>query len=186
MIAAAIAACLAASCNAALAQHGKLWEQIRGGGHVVLIRHAIAPGTGDPANFRIGDCSTQRNLSEEGRRQARRIGERFRRNGINQAQIFTSQWCRCRETARLLGLGKAVDLPPLNSFFGRRSREAQQMKALRSWLAARKLDKPLVLVTHQVNITSFTGVFPASGEMVVMRRKQNGGWERAGTIETGS
>lgn len=153
---------------------------------MVLIRHAIAPGTGDPARFRIGDCSTQRNLSEEGRRQSRKIGQRFRNNGITSAQVFTSQWCRSRETARLLGLGEVTDLPPLNSFFSRRDREKPQMQALREWLAARKLDKPLVLVTHQVNITSFSGIFPASGEMVVMRRLEDGTWQPAGTIKTGS
>ena len=96
-----------------------LWAALRDGGHVALIRHGLAPGTGDPPGFRVDDCRTQRNLSPAGRAQARAIGERFRANGIDTAAVFSSQWCRCLETARLLGLGEVQALPGLNSFFGR-------------------------------------------------------------------
>ena len=82
-----------------------LWAALRDGGHVALIRHALAPGTGDPAGFRVDDCATQRNLSPAGRAQARAIGERFRANGIDTAALFSSQWCRCLDTARELALG---------------------------------------------------------------------------------
>ncbi|MEQ9328307.1 MAG: histidine phosphatase family protein [Rhodospirillales bacterium] len=155
--------------HAAAASDAEVWQALAGGGHVAMIRHARAPGTGDPANFRIGDCSTQRNLDSSGRDQARAIGDAFRANGIAAAKVYTSQWCRCRETAELLGLGAPEDLTPLNSFFGERAKGPGQTEALRDWLGGQAQAGPLVLVTHQVNITSFTGVYPSSGEMVVFR-----------------
>lgn len=160
------------------------WEALRAGEHVALLRHAIAPGTGDPPEFTLGDCSTQRNLSAEGRAQAVRIGERFRTNGIQTAQLFSSQWCRCLETARLLGLGPTLELPTLNSFFQRYNRREQQTQALKTWLDKQKLDKPLVLVTHQVNITALTDIYPTSGELVIIRRTKGGDLSVVGTITT--
>ncbi len=154
------------------------------GKHVALMRHALAPGTGDPADFSLEDCTTQRNLSSEGRSQAVRIGARFTQAGITEADVYTSQWCRCRETAELLGLGAPVPLPPLNSFFSDFSRQAAQTEALSAWLGERSLDRPLILVTHQVNITAFSGVFPGSGEVVLMRRNSGGGFEVVGSIRT--
>jgi broad specificity phosphatase PhoE len=154
---------------------------LKSGDHVVLIRHAIAPGTGDPPNFRLGDCSTQRNLAESGRDQAKRIGERFRANGITAAHVFSSQWCRATDTARLLGLGTVEPLPLLNSFFQQGDARAQT-RATRQWLAKRDLSQPTVLVTHQVNITSLTGVHPASGEMVVARSDAKGELKVVGTL----
>ena len=93
------------------------WQALQRGEAVALIRHAIAPGTGDPPGFLLRDCSTQRNLSKEGRIQARRIGDFFRAQGIKEALVYSSQWCRCLETARLLGFGPVQELPALNSFF---------------------------------------------------------------------
>lgn len=145
-----------------------LWAAIGSGEAVAMMRHAIAPGTGDPANFAIGDCSTQRNLDERGRAQAQAIGDRFRANGIDRADVLTSQWCRCRETARLLDLGTPRDLPALNSFFANRARKPEQTRTLQAFLQARMGNTPLVLVTHQVNITALTGVVPRSGEIVVI------------------
>lgn len=140
------------------------------GGHVGIMRHAIAPGGGDPPGLRLDDCATQRNLNEEGRAQAVRIGARLREAGIARARVLTSQWCRTRETAALLGFGAPKDLPILNSFFGDRGSGPAQTDALRAWLAADALDVPTLLVTHQVNITALTGVFPASGELLVLHR----------------
>ena len=154
------------------------------GEHVALMRHALAPGMGDPDDFSLDDCTTQRNLSSEGRNQAVRIGARFTQAGITEADVYTSQWCRCRETAELLGLGAPVPLPALNSFFSNFSRQAAQTEALAAWLAEQTLDRPLILVTHQVNITAFSGVFPGSGEVVLMRRNSGGGFEVAGSIRT--
>ena len=164
--------CLLLPFAAARAETGEaaLWAALRDGGHVALIRHALAPGTGDPPGFRVDDCATQRNLSAAGRAQARAIGERFRANGIATAAIFSSQWCRCLDTAREMGLGEAVAFPGLNSFFADRGEEAWHTAAARALIAERAHGPlPLVLVTHQVNITALSGVFPASGEIIVMR-----------------
>lgn len=84
------------------AENDDLIEQIKSGGHILMIRHAYAPGTGDPANFKIGDCATQRNLDDRGRSQARAIGDWLRSKGIKDAKVYSSQWCRCQETAALL------------------------------------------------------------------------------------
>ncbi len=142
------------------------WEALRKGTAFVLMRHALAPGTGDPENFNLDDCSTQRNLSDVGRQQARETGEFFRANGIDKAEIWSSAWCRCRETAELLALGNVETLHSLNSFFGRRDRRLPQTRALKDWLQARAMETPLVLVTHQVNISALTGVYPRSGELI--------------------
>lgn len=152
----------------------KLRDGILSGQYVLLMRHAMAPGTGDPDHFDVNDCSTQRNLSEKGRQQARRIGERLRDNGIRQARVFSSQWCRCLETARLLDLGEVTGLPVINSFFRHMERRSEQTRQLREWLSHNKSAQqngslpPAILVTHQVNITVLTGVFPRSGELLVI------------------
>lgn len=139
---------------------------LRRPGSVGLLRHARAPGTGDPAGFRLDDCSTQRNLDAAGREQARRIGARLRAGGLD-LQVFSSQWCRTRETASLLGMSPAESLPALNSFFGDSAAGVEQTAALRRFIADWR-GKPLLLVTHQVNITALTGVFPGDGELVVL------------------
>lgn len=164
------------------ADEENLWQALRSGGHFALLRHAVAPGTGDPPNFAIGLCATQRNLSDEGRDQARQIGGRFRDNNILSARVFSSQWCRCLETAKLLELGPVEELPALNSFFQHYERRASQTRALKQWLLQQDLSRPLVLVTHQVNITALTGIYPASGELVIVQRTQEGGFEPAGTL----
>ena len=155
---------------------------LRGGGHLAIMRHAIAPGNFDPADFRLGDCSTQRNLSEEGRAQARALGARLRSAGVARARVYSSQWCRTLDTAEQLGLGRVMELPVLNSFVSERNEEAQRTELLRQWIAAADLSLPVVLVTHQVNITGLTGIFPASGEMIVLRRRPDGGVEVAGRV----
>lgn len=160
-----------------------LWNALRSGGHVALLRHAIAPGTGDPPRFALRDCGTQRNLSDEGRDQAARIGARFRESGIATARVFSSQWCRCLETARLLGLGTLQELPFLNSFFRHYERRDSQTQALKKWLARRNLDEPMVLITHQVNITALTDIYLAEGTFVVIRQTETGEIAVVGTIE---
>ncbi len=150
------------------------WDAVKNGTAFVIMRHALAPGTGDPDNFDVDDCATQRNLSDRGRQQARETGELFRTNRIAAADVFTSAWCRCRETAELLGLGTVRTLEPLNSFFRRRDRREPQTTALKNWLQARTAGEPLVLVTHQVNITALTGIFPASGELIFVEPGTNG------------
>lgn len=164
MLLAAIISLLAPGQPASAGQTG--WNALKNGTAFVIMRHALAPGTGDPENFNVDECSTQRNLSDQGRQQARGTGELFRTNGIANAEVFTSAWCRCRETAGLLGLGTVRPLEPLNSFFRQRDRRDAQTNALKDWLQTQTRDKPLVLVTHQVNITALTGVFPTSGELI--------------------
>jgi phosphohistidine phosphatase SixA len=158
-------------------------ERLDEGGYVVMLRHATAPGMGDPEGFRLGDCATQRNLSAEGRAQARRLGERLRANGIDTADVYSSQWCRCLQTAELLELGPVQQLPALNSFFGRPADRAPNLKALRRFLAELPEDgAPVVLVTHQVTISAITGEGAASGEAVVLAADGTGQPPVVGTI----
>lgn len=150
------------------------WDLLRQGGLVVLIRHAAAPGFGDPPNFRIGDCTTQRNLSEEGRLQAQALGESFRRRKIPIEKVYSSQWCRCKDTARL-AFGAFQEHPALNSFFEQPQLKAPQTEALRTFLMqVRPQRGNLVLVTHQVNITALTDVVPQPGEMVAATLEDDG------------
>jgi broad specificity phosphatase PhoE len=146
-----------------------LWDGLKSGRHVALMRHAQAPGVGDPAGFRLDDCGTQRNLSAEGRQQAEQAGALLRRMGVNRATVYSSQWCRCLDTARGLGLGPVRPQPALNSFFENGGTEKAQTEQLRGLIRQRPAGAPLVLVTHQVNITALTGLVPASGEIVVLR-----------------
>lgn len=159
-------------------------DRVADGGHVILLRHALAPGTGDPPDFELGDCSTQRNLNDAGRKQAERIGERLRRAGLGDAPVFTSQWCRCQDTAEELDLGEPRVLEALNSFYGRRDQREQRVSALREFLAERRDEPTAVLVAHQVNITAATDVFPASGEAVVARIGHDGSLEVVDTMTT--
>jgi phosphohistidine phosphatase SixA len=153
------------------AAEADLWTALRNGEAAVLMRHALAPGTGDPGHFDVNDCATQRNLSDTGRAQAAAIGERFRQKGIAAARVYSSRWCRCLETARLLDLGAIEPFDALNSFFRDRAAEPERTAAALSLLQAgvRRGEPPLVLVTHQVNITALTDVFPGSGSMLLVR-----------------
>lgn len=153
------------------------WDAARRGRAAVLMRHAIAPGIGDPPGFRLGDCATQRLLSEAGRAQSRAVGALLRARGVVSARVLASAWCRCIETAERLGLGAVVIEPVLNSFFADRSTAEAQTAALRGLLRDRAGPRPLVLVTHQVNITALSGIFPASGESLLVYRGA-----RAGTV----
>jgi len=147
----------------------RAWQHVRQGTAVILMRHAIAPGTGDPAEFDIKDCTTQRNLSEEGRAQAGRIGEVLRSKGLDSAMVISSQWCRCVETAELLGLGAPTTDPMLNSFFSDRSTEPEQTAALKESLLNWVKDWEMrVLVTHQVNISAISDQYTSSGEMLIV------------------
>ncbi|MGB8712997.1 MAG: histidine phosphatase family protein [Onishia taeanensis] len=152
------------------------------GGHIALMRHALAPGTGDPTGFSLDDCATQRNLSEEGRAQARAIGERFRERGIAVSEVRSSRWCRCLDTAELLGLGEVKSTPALDSFFRDRAVAERQTRELRALIDAWNGEGALVLVTHQVNITALTGVYPRSGEILVLA-PEDGALELVGRIE---
>jgi len=152
-----------------------LVQRMLAGGHVLLIRHAAAPGTGDPEGFRLGDCSTQRNLSEAGRMQAQGIGDWLRGQGIQRARVYSSQWCRCLETAELLNLGPVVELPGLNSFFDRPQDRDPNLAAVRDFLKAQHPRwELLILVTHQVTISALTGKYTASGHGVLATLGEGG------------
>jgi phosphohistidine phosphatase SixA len=143
------------------------WDALNEPGAFAIMRHALAPGTSDPANFDITDCSTQRNLDSRGRAQAARIGQAFREQGHAFDVVLTSQWCRCRDTAELLGLGPVKQVPAFNSFFQDRSkRDPQTRDALKNLRA--RTDRPFV-VTHFVNIVALTGQSAGSGEVLIVR-----------------
>ncbi len=163
-----------------------LWAELRQGkGYVILFRHALAPGTGDPANFRLEDCATQRNLSAEGRTQALRIGEVLRQQQVPVSRVLSSQWCRCLETARLMDLAPVEPFPALNSFFQERSRENSQTEQLRQFiLDNRENAGVIVIVTHQVNITAISEIVPQSGAAVVMRATSPEQVERIGQLDS--
>ncbi|WP_028239424.1 histidine phosphatase family protein [Stutzerimonas azotifigens] len=144
------------------------WQALAQGRAVLMVRHATAPGFGDPPGYRLDDCSTQRNLNDVGRGEARRWGELLRRQGIERARVFSSRWCRARETAELMGLGPVNALPALDSFVDDRSREAVQTAELRRHLANLEPGPPVVLVAHQVNITALTGGWARSGEGLIL------------------
>jgi broad specificity phosphatase PhoE len=170
-----LAALLAAPAHEAAADDP--WQAAREGRAAILLRHAIAPGTGDPPGFRLGDCASQRTLSEAGRAQARAIGAALRARGIASAHVFSSAWCRAHETAALLGFGPVRHAQALDSFFADRAAAPERTAALRRLLAGWTGPAALVLVTHQVNITALTGVFPASGEALLVYTG-----ERAGAV----
>lgn len=160
-----------------------LWDALADGGHVAMIRHAYAPGTGDPDNFRIGDCSTQRNLSETGREQARRTGDAFRQNGVTVAQVLSSEWCRCQETAELLDVGAIETFPALNSLHQRRHNEEKQVAALKRFLKDLPANGPtVVFVSHHATVGALTGAYPQSGAMVVVKLNDGGGFDVVGSI----
>jgi broad specificity phosphatase PhoE len=144
------------------------WTLLREGGCVVLMRHAqTEPGVGDPPNFKLGECATQRNLSEAGREQARRVGAAFTGERVKLDQVRSSAWCRCVDTA-MLAFKENTVWPPINSFFGGEGRDSQTrevLAAVQGWKAPRNL----VLVTHQVNITALTGEYLAMGEVFITR-----------------
>ncbi|WP_166268990.1 histidine phosphatase family protein [Marinobacter caseinilyticus] len=146
------------------------WQALREGRAVLILRHALAPGTGDPDHFELGKCSTQRNLNEQGRAQARAWHGYLASHGIDNAQLYSSQWCRCMDTAKGMALGNVQAMPSLNSFFRGRGNRDQQTRATIASVNALGSEVPVILVSHQVNITALTGVYPASNEGVILAR----------------
>ncbi len=143
------------------------WNALKDGA-IVVFRHATAPGIGDPPDFKLGDCTTQRNLDWRGKDEAKQIGEAFRAHGIEVGAVLASQWCRTRETADLAFPNLAKDEPAFSSFFENASDGPAQTAIARAILLRWKGPGALVVVTHQVNITALTGVVPESGEGVVL------------------
>lgn len=145
-------------------------------GHALLLRHALAPGVGDPADFQLEDCATQRNLSTQGRQQARQIGDTLRAAGIKSATVYSSQWCRCFETAELLGFGEPQPLPAINSFFQSADPKAKTKatKAFQQHLFAERDQTARIYISHQVNLSALLGGFAASGSGYLVSISEQG------------
>ncbi len=152
----------------------KLIENLEEGGKLIFIRHAYAPGSGDPNNFNLNDCSTQRNLSEEGKKQAKNIGEFFKNNNIKFDKVLSSEWCRCKETAKIAFKNFTTN-NFLNSFYSSRfaKNKDKQIKALNDYVKKFYNNKNLILVTHYVLISEVLGYAPSSGEIVVSDKNFN-------------
>ena len=170
----------------ALADQAEVIDRLKFGGHILMIRHALAPGSGDPPNFKISDCSTQRNLDESGRSQARRIGMWLRTNGIKSARIYSSQWCRCLETARLIDLGPVQELAALNSFYEKIEDREPNLQALNQFISQQPVDgKLIILVTHFVTIAAVAGTGVSSGEGVLLELQKNMPYTVVGRLNFG-
>lgn len=150
------------------------WQALQQGGLVILMRHSLAPGIGDPPGFVLEACATQRNLSSEGRAQAVAAGQALRQQGVAIDAVYSSQWCRALETAELMALGPITPATWLNSFFRGRGDQMAITQAARSRIEAWQGPDNLLMVTHQVNITALTGGGVSSGEMVVVRPQEDG------------
>lgn len=167
-----------------IAAEKELIQQMRDGGAVLMIRHAQAPGIGDPDGFIIDDCSTQRDLDEHGREQARAIGEWLRARGVQNVKLYSSQWCRCLETARLMNLGTVAPMPALNSFFEKPEDRQPNLSALRKFISDNtKPGELIIMVTHQVTISGITDKWTDSGHGKLVRPDQAGGIELLGELD---
>ena len=150
----------------------ELSELLKKSDHVLLMRHALAPGVGDPAGYKLQDCKSQRNLDASGRAQAQKTGQWLKAQGVGNALVFTSAWCRCKETAENLAFGTPVLEASLNSFFDDMRQGPQSNASLQKFIGGQlktKGDKALILVTHHVNIAEFMGENIGSGDMVLAK-----------------
>ena len=157
--------------------HAGLKEDLETGSYVLMMRHADAPGYSDPDGYNLNDCSTQRNLGATGKTQAKMIGQWLTTQGIESAQVFSSPWCRCKDTAALLNKGTVQVEVGLGSFFENRGSRQEQTRLTQNKIAQLlKVSprKPVIMVTHQVNIQAFAGQSLSSGSMVLVKVNQSG------------
>ena len=152
----------------------KLINSLKEGGKLIFIRHAHAPGNGDPENFNLKDCSSQRNLNQEGIHQSKKIGLFFTQNKIQIDKILSSEWCRCKDTAKY-AFNNYKTFDALNSFYDVRfaKNKIKQIKDLKKYISSWNSKKNLVLVTHFVVISETLGVGSASGEIIVSDKNFN-------------
>ncbi len=151
------------------------WETLQEGNKIILIRHALAPGGGDPPGFKIDDCKTQRNLNEIGINQSKKIGKLFRVKNIPVDQVLSSQWCRCKDTAKY-AFSNFKEFPALNSTFQSQfnKNETKQIKEIKNFVENWDGDgKNLILITHYSIITAISNAVPASGEVIVVDKNFN-------------
>ena len=173
-------------CAGASAHQTEIIDRLKSGGHILLIRHALAPGGGDPPNFKISDCSTQRNLDDSGRTQALSIGRWFRGKGIKSARVYSSQWCRCLETANLINLGPVQELAALNSFYEKIEDREPNLQALNQFISQQPVNGQLIiLVTHYVTIGAIAGTSVSSGEGVLLELHKNKPYTVVGRLNFG-
>ena len=161
----------------ALPVNANLATDLQDGQHVLLMRHADAPGYGDPAGYQLNNCSTQRNLGDKGRKQAVLIGEWLSSQGVKSAKVLSSPWCRCLDTAKLLNKSSISTATALGSFFDDMSQEKKQTQNLEKLIQSElqsNPNKPLIFVTHHVNIQAFTGKVVNVGDMVLVKVDKNG------------
>src|SRR5262245_3867514 len=158
-----------------------VWDALRAPGSVVILRHSYAPGGFDPPTARLDDCSTQRNLDETGRAQARHIGEAFRDKGVAVGRVLSSPRCRCLDTGRL-AFGQAEAFEPLQGALNDAERRRRQLAEIRRVIAEYRGPWPLVLVTHGSVVTDLTQVNIRMGEFVVLRQTANGDHKVAGQL----
>ncbi len=160
-----------------------LWAQLAKGGHLMLMRHGLtSPGVGDPPGFKLDDCTTQRNLIETGRAESRRAGAAVKARNVPIEEVRTSPWCRCVETARLaFATEPVVDTMLSNLFTDPQNREAQ-VASFRRFAATRPTGGNIVLVTHGATIAAFTGINPATAEMVIVAPDGKGAYSVAGRL----
>jgi phosphohistidine phosphatase SixA len=167
----------------AVAAEDDAWSLLKKPGHVVFMRHSDAPGSGDPPGYKLDDCATQRNLSDEGRAHALRTGLELRKHGVRFERVFSSPWCRCKDTARLM-IGKDAEVyDPLSNLVGRSEHREGQVKALKAYLATLDAKTRVLFVTHGIVISALTGVSPASGEMVIVMVGPDGEPKVAGRLK---
>jgi len=163
---------MACTMTCTIAQGSELSDKLQSSDHVLLMRHTLAPGLGDPANYTLDDCKTQRNLSEEGRKQAVAVGNWLKKQGVSTADVHSSAWCRCKDTAELLNLGRVTIEPALASFFDDMAQAKMSNQKLEQFIAAQlktKGKQALILVTHHVNIYAFMGENIDSGDLVLAK-----------------
>lgn len=160
----------------ALADEAAVWAALREGGNVALMRHTDAPGPGgDPPGFRLDDCKTQRNLSAQGRTDARAVGQRLKAQRVTFAKVLSSPWCRCVDTATLMRMGNVQLEPAFSNIVVLNDRVAEITEAGRAVINEWKGPGTLLVVTHGANIAALTGgPNPAQGEIVVVTAKGNG------------
>ena len=151
------------------ADESAAWNALRADGYVALIRHASAPGpAGDPADYKLDDCATQRNLSEQGRAEARALGERFRTERVKVGKIVSSQWCRCQQTAELMNIGPVEVAPTFNNAFVLNTMRDALTAGARAIIGAWRGPGTMVVVTHGQNIMAMLGIHPREGEVIVV------------------
>lgn len=165
--------------QSAYANEEAIWDKLQGTnpkGYVLLLRHTLAPGVGDPANFKLNDCSTQRNLSSVGREDAKAVGDWLKRRDIKITRVESSRWCRAKETAQLLGIGRVRLNPNLDSLFESAdpAKAVQTVRVKKQIVDWRNKSGLLVLVGHFINIGAVTGVGVGSGEGVLVKADSNG------------